>query len=97
MGSPKHEYCDLYHCMPHLVHPSGDGKSVGGAADYPTDEYTLLGSFPNKALAREYMTFHWDNFVTKADVKTLSEAGVTHVRVPVPHYMMNDIRDDEPW
>jgi glucan 1,3-beta-glucosidase len=65
--------------------------------DYPTDEYTLLRSFPSRALAKEYMTFHWENFVTKADVKTLHDAGVTHARVPVPHYMMNDIVEDEPW
>jgi glucan 1,3-beta-glucosidase len=84
----EYGYCDLYHCQPHLVEDT---------FDYPTDEYTLLSSFPKKALAKEYMTFHWDNFVTKADVKALKEAGVTHVRVPVPHYMMGNILDDEPW
>jgi glucan 1,3-beta-glucosidase len=92
VNSPNHDYCDLYHCTPHLVE-SSDGTSK----DYPTDEYTLLSSFSSKALAKEYMTFHWDNFVTKADVRTLHDAGVTHVRVPVPHYMLNDILDDEPW
>ena len=66
--------------------------------DYPTDEKTLLSSFPTKATAKEYMMFHWDNFVTKDDIFFLSEvAKVEYVRVPLPHYVMNDILDDEPW
>ncbi|KAG7364860.1 exo-1,3-beta-glucosidase [Nitzschia inconspicua] len=84
----KYEICDLYHCEPHqldLTH------------DYPTDEYTLFQSFDSKSLAKEYMTFHWDNFVTKADIQALQNAGVTHIRVPVPHYIMGDILPTEPW
>lgn len=88
-SSKKHEYCDLYHCQPHIL--------VETTNNYPADEYTLMGSFENKALAKEYMTFHWDNFVTKSDIQALQQVGVTHVRVPVPHYIMGDILDDEPW
>lgn len=92
VGGPKHSYCDLYRCDPHLLQEEG-----GREGSYPADEYTLMASFPSKALAREYMTFHWDNFVSKEDVRTLREAGVTHVRVPVPHYVRGDVLDDEPW
>ena len=91
LESDDHKYCDLFQCKPHLI------DSVVGGKDYPTDEYTLAKSFPNKALAREYLTYHWDNFVTKNDVKAMKEAGVTHVRVPLPHWIMGDIKEDEPW
>ena len=93
-SSRKHKYCDLYSCKPHLIETLTEDITK----DYPADEKTLLSSFPNKALAKEYMSFHWDNFVTKDDVKFLSEvANVEYVRVPLPHYVMNDILDDEPW
>ncbi|KAL3907665.1 MAG: hypothetical protein SGILL_008778 [Bacillariaceae sp.] len=93
ISSKSHKYCDLYHCQPHLL------ETAHGGLDYPTDEYTLFQSFENSALAKEYMTFHWENFITKVDVQTLKKAGVTHIRVPVPHYMMggDNIRDGEPW
>jgi glucan 1,3-beta-glucosidase len=87
-SSKIHQYCDLYHCQPHLLDTTHD---------YPADEYTLYQSFNNSALAKEYMTFHWDNFITKADVQALQKAGITHIRVPVPHYMMGDIHPGEPW
>jgi len=92
--SRQHKYCDLKSCKPHLI----DAPMEDITKDYPTDEKTLLHSFSNKALAKQYMTFHWDNFVKKDDVKFLSEkAGVDYVRVPLPHYVMGDIKDDESW
>mmetsp|Transcript_29456 Transcript_29456/g.45350 ORF Transcript_29456/g.45350 Transcript_29456/m.45350 type:complete len:615 (-) Transcript_29456:169-2013(-) len=90
-SSPHHEYCDLFQCEPHMI------DSADGGKDFPTDEYTLAQSFPNKALAREYLNYHWENFVQKQDVIALKEAGVTHVRVPIPHWIMGDIKEDEPW
>eukprot|EP00980_Cylindrotheca_fusiformis_P005008 scaffold1062_cov130-Cylindrotheca_fusiformis.AAC.14 len=91
ISSPDHEYCDLYQCKPKLI------DSVSGGKDFPTDEYTLSSSFDDKLIAEKYFSHHWDNFVTKDDVIALSEVGVTHVRVPVPHWIMGDIKDDEPW
>lgn len=86
-----HKYCDMYQCEPHII-----DSNLGGQ-EFPIDEYTLTKSFPSKALAKEYLTFHWDNFVTKQDVKEMKDARVTHIRVPVPHWIMGDIKDDEPW
>ena len=91
IDSPHHSYCYLYECEPHMI------DSAIGGKDFPTDEYTLSKSFPNKALAKEWFTFHWENFVTKTDVEAMKEAGVTHVRVPIPHWIMGDIQEDEPW
>lgn len=91
-----HKYCDLYSCQPHLIDVTPMEKNA--VQDYPVDEKSLLGSFSKKSLAKEYMTFHWDNFITKDDVQFLAEnAGVEYVKVPIPYYAMSDILDDEPW
>ena len=82
--SEHHKYCDQFFCKPHLI-DSG----------YPTDEESLLGSFTNKAIAKEYMTHHWENFITKKDVEFLADAGVEYVKVPIPYYAMNDILSKE--
>ena len=82
-------YCDQFQCQPHLI------EAADGRQDYPTDEWTLLSSFASKETAREYMTIHWDNFITKDDIKTLANVGVTHIRVPVPHYMFPTTTSDD--
>lgn len=77
---------------------------------YPVEEWTLLQAFVDssstsssdasdpKALAREYMRVHWDNFVTREDITRLKNEGhVTHVRVPLGHWIMGDIKEGEPW
>jgi len=64
---------------------------------YPVEEYTLTNAFSDKDIARAYMTIHWDNFVKNEDIKRLKKGGVTHIRVPLGHWIMGDIRDDEPW
>jgi glucan 1,3-beta-glucosidase len=59
--------------------------------------YTMLGAFHDKLTAKRWLEHHWEHFVTISDVKTLYEAGVTHVRVPLPFWIRGDIQDDEPW
>ena len=88
VGSSEHEYCDMYQC--HFL-LGDDGEFVA------KDEYTLASQFDHKSVARTYLSYHWDNFVTKKDVELLNDAGVTHVRVPMPHWIMGDIHNDEPW
>lgn len=97
----QHKYCDMYACKPHLIDveiDNTDGTGTHTLQDYPMDEKALLASFSNKALAKEYMTFHWENFITKEDVRFMAEeGGVRYVKVPIPFYAMNDIVDHEPW
>jgi glucan 1,3-beta-glucosidase len=83
LDSKKHKYCNLFECE--------------GLKELPVDEYTLTDAFPNKALARAHLTHHWEHFVTKEDVKTLKETGVTHARVSMPHWILGDIGEDEPY
>mmetsp|Transcript_22679 Transcript_22679/g.56038 ORF Transcript_22679/g.56038 Transcript_22679/m.56038 type:complete len:341 (-) Transcript_22679:787-1809(-) len=89
--SPHHQYCDLFHCKPHLI------DSVSGEKDFPVDEYTLSQSFDSKDIAEKYFSYHFEFFVAKSDVIALHEAGVTHVKVPMPHWIKGEIKDDEPW
>ncbi|CAJ1967049.1 unnamed protein product [Cylindrotheca closterium] len=88
--SPHHQYCDLFHCEPHLI------ESVSGKKDFPADEYTLSQSFDSKDIAEKYFSYHFDNFVGKNDVIALNDAGVTHVKVPMPHWIKRETKDD-PW
>lgn len=64
---------------------------------YPEDEWTLSSAFENKELARGWLEFHWDNFVKRKDISDLKESGVTHIRVPLGHWIMGDIHEGEPW
>lgn len=40
---------------------------------------------------------HFENFVTRRDLETLVDHGVTHVRVPLPHWILGSVLPDEPW
>lgn len=82
---PNHDnYCDLFKCKPHRF------ESVTGQLDYPVDEFTLLESFATPQIAQEYLDIHYDHFVTRNDVALLSANGVTHVRVPLGHWILGD-------
>lgn len=90
-SSPNYKICDLYHCKPIQV------KSVNGELDYPQDEYTLLSQFEDKQIAAKFLEYHYDNMIKREDISKLKEAGVTHVRVPLPHWIFGNIQQDEPW
>jgi glucan 1,3-beta-glucosidase len=65
--------------------------------DYPMDEWSLAEAFRNSTLAAEWLNHHFDKFVTRDNVQTLAEFGVTHVRVPLPHWILGNVLMDEPW
>lgn len=89
VDSTEHEYCDMFQCNFLLDEKNEDFVAA--------DEYTLASQFSQKAVARQYLSYHYDNFVKKQDIETLKQVGVTHVRVPMPHWIMGDILEDEPW
>lgn len=75
-----------------------EGSNCKPIWPYPQDEWTLLQKFgDSKDIAREYMEIHWDNFLKREDITRLAQAGVTHVRVPIGHWIMGDILESEPW
>jgi len=68
------------------------------SVDYPLDEYTLAAAFgDNKEAAASWFNSHFDNFVSKDEIQELKDAGLTHLRVPLPHWILGDVRDDEVW
>ena len=89
----SHDYqlCDLYACQPHLI------ENVDGITDYPIDEYTLSSSFNDKKTAANWLNYHFEHFLKRKDLVALKAAGATHVRVPIPHWILEEQREDEPW
>ena len=47
--------------------------------------------------ARRRLERHWDSWVTELHIQRLAEAGLTHVRVPIGHWIRGDIAADEPY
>lgn len=90
---PDAPLCDPYECQPVRF------PNVYGRLDYPLDEYNLWSQFRSPAVAEEWLNAHLEHFVTERDVAALPAAGVTHVRVPLPHYVLgkNDTVDDPAW
>lgn len=88
--SPDYQLCD-FACRPHLI------ETVDGITDFPIDEYTLSSSFPDKETGAKWLNYHFEHFLTRKDLVAIKAAGATHVRVPVPHWMLEEPREDEPW
>lgn len=89
--SPEYKLCDPQQCQPAL------STNVFGAQDYPIDEWHLSTAFDKPEIAIRWLKYHFENFLKKEDLIKLKDAGITHVRVPLPHWILGDIRDDEPW
>ena len=83
--------CDLNVC-----HPARE-KTLGDAFDYPIDEWTLAAAFKNKTVGEAWFNYHFENFISKQDLIEAKEAGVTHLRVPLPHWILGNVMDNEPW
>lgn len=84
---------------------SPDYKLMDGAArekckniiPFPPDEWDLTSAFKDKGIAKKYLDIHYDNFVKKEDIITLKKQGITHLRVPLPHFILGDISEEEPF
>ena len=48
-------------------------------------------------MARAYLKRHWDTWVTEDDIAKIADAGLTHVKIPIGHWIIGDIREGEPW
>uniref|UniRef100_A0A7S1FZN2 glucan 1,3-beta-glucosidase n=1 Tax=Corethron hystrix TaxID=216773 RepID=A0A7S1FZN2_9STRA len=102
--------CDVsenpkYHVYPGQINlpaflSDGKGENIGPecppvAGDYPMDQWTMVEAFPNRELARKYLDRHWDTFVTEEDIVRIKNAGITHVRIPVGHWITGNIEENE--
>jgi glucan 1,3-beta-glucosidase len=91
---PSYRECDLKTCRPVLLK-----SPITGELDYPVDEYSLLKLFDDPLIASKFMDLHYQHFVTRQDIRNLKEAGITHVRVPLPHWILtpSSLEAEEPW
>ena len=48
-------------------------------------------------MARAYLKRHWDTWVTEDDIAKIADAGLTHVKIPIGHWIRGDIGEGEPW
>ena len=88
-------FCDYAVCPPALVTTQiPDPMGGGGILDvqaFAEDEFTLLEQFNgNPPARRAYVEQHYDNFVSQADIQTLRAAGVSHIKIPVGHWIVGD-------
>ena len=81
--SPMYKAMDIDECKPILP--------------YPMDEWTLTDAFADKEMVKRYLEIHYDNFITRKDIKFLKQNGVSHVRVPLGHWITGNIAEDEPF
>lgn len=98
------EYLAPSSCPPVVIH------NEFGRLDYPNDERTLALAFlqnerinnvtQRRDIAEQWFNVHFDNFLAQSDLLALQQAGVTHVRVPLPHWILHkhqEMDTDEPW
>jgi glucan 1,3-beta-glucosidase len=51
----------------------------------------------NNSIGETWFNFHFDNFITKSDIQKVYDLGITHLRVPLPHWILGDISENEPY
>ncbi|KAJ1452410.1 glycoside hydrolase superfamily [Pelagophyceae sp. CCMP2097] len=71
-----------------------DWEALGPAA--PQDQWTYCENLGRPECKRRLLE-HWDSWVTETTFDSLSAAGITHVRVPIGHWILGDISNDEPY
>jgi glucan 1,3-beta-glucosidase len=67
--------------------------NVFNATDYPLDEWNLaqlFHEFSTPESGEEWLNVHFDKFVTFEDLQKVKQAGMTHVRVPLPHWVLQN-------
>jgi glucan 1,3-beta-glucosidase len=88
-----------YKPMP--MKPTDDGadseSSCAPVTKYPDDAWSMTKMFDDPAIAASYFDVHYDHFLTREDVSFLKSHGVTHFRVPLPHWILGNVEGDEPY
>nr|MCR4674501.1 glycosyl hydrolase family 5 [Lachnospiraceae bacterium] len=54
------------------------------------EDETWLNRRADKNMLKERMKQHRDTYVEEKDFRFLKEAGITHVRIPVPYFIFGD-------
>jgi len=69
--------------------------NIGDLLDKIVDEWTYA-EYLDEDVYKERMIGHWSSFVVEEDFAKLSEAGISHVRVPIGYWYW-DVLEDEPF
>ena len=88
-------------CLPISVYPVDEWTLMealqnGSASARSYDRHHYDDSSTNQ-IAQQYLDIHYDNFLTFEDVKDLKANGVTHLRVPLGHWILGDVAANEPY
>jgi len=67
-----------------------DASDCSPILPYPVDLSTLTAAL-GTARSAAHLQQHYDSFLTQTEVDELRSYGVTHLRLPVPHYCLGDI------
>ena len=62
----------------------------------PKDQWTYCETL-GKTECKKRLEQHWDSWVTESTISDLADAGITHVRIPIGHWITCDVADDEPY
>ena len=88
--------------------------NVFNATDYPMDEWNLAQAFlldetetdhqkmkNQRAIAEAWFNLHFEHFLKYDDLVQAKQAGITHLRVPLPHWILGNVlpngEEGEPW
>lgn len=106
-NDPRYKLCDYEQCQPVRV----SGAFNDSHATFPIDEKTLVQAFSDynnstiggRDTATEWFNYHFENFIQISDLQELKRTGVTHLRVPLPHWILGNVEStttldsDEGW
>jgi glucan 1,3-beta-glucosidase len=107
--SKDYKLCDLYQCHPLLDVPITGGAPDYPLDEYTLseaflkanmgvdDDDTLYRNPTGIEIAERWFNSHFDNFIVEEDIQILAQSGITHIRVPLPHWVMGDVMSNEPW
>ena len=110
---PTYKLCDLKKCSVVRVtnafgnadYPVGEKTLAEAFLNNSNSNATTAGSssadaalvVASKDIAEQWFNYHFENFIQMADLMALKKVGVTHLRVPIPHWIMGGDDVVEPW
>jgi glucan 1,3-beta-glucosidase len=105
---PGYKLCDRALCHPILIENAYgrldypvDEKTLANAflnaANTTPDATTTTTISRQRDIAEQWFNFHFDNFITLEDLQKIKKAGITHVRMPLPHWILGDVEEGESW
>jgi glucan 1,3-beta-glucosidase len=71
---------------------AGDSSTTATSSNNNT-----IGRQQQREIAERWFNYHFENFIKFEDLQKIKAAGITHLRVPLPHWIRGDVREGESW